>query len=138
MPATDWSVALGADDGHRLQPPATTSEIDAAEVALRLAFPETLRDLYLISNGVFDEPGQWFVIWPLSELISRNQQAWSTESGERTQLIGFGDDGTGDPFCIRSNGEVLAWSPIDGQATHLAQELASFWRAWLADTLPLR
>src|SRR4051794_541936 len=93
---------MRADDGYLLQQPATNSEIGAAETALRRPLPGTLRDLYLASNGVFDEPGQSFVIWPLPDLISRNQQAWADEHGERTQLIGFGDDGTGAPLlCSR-------------------------------------
>ena len=44
-----------------------------AEAELGATFPGEIRSLYLTSDGVFDEPGQWFVIWPVAELISRNQ-----------------------------------------------------------------
>jgi hypothetical protein len=91
------------------------------------------------SNGVFDRTGQWFVIWPLPEVVARNSKAWSfTDSQVRHKLVGFGDDGTGTPFWVPRDGStgVFAWSAIDGEATLLADSVAAFWSGWRAGTLP--
>jgi SMI1 / KNR4 family (SUKH-1) len=136
---TGWRQLLSADDGYELCPGAAAGEVTAAEAALTAVFPADLRQLYLASDGVFDRPGQWFVIWPLAEVITRNQQAWARDSSpSRRELVGFGDDGTGAPFCVPRHGgsEVSAWSPIDSEATLLAPSVAGFWSGWVAGTLP--
>jgi hypothetical protein len=139
MAVTDWRELLSADDGYELSPGAAAGEIAAAETALDTVFPADLRQLYVLSNGVFDRAGQWHVIWPLAEVIARNRQAWSQDgSPARRALTGFGDDGTGTPFCVPRDGGsgVSAWSPIDGKATLLARSMAGFWSGWQAGTLP--
>ena len=135
---TDWRQALGADDGYALRPGAEPGEVEAAQTALKAVFPEELRQLYLASDGVFDRPGQWFVIWPLSEVVTRNRQTWPHDGAARRELGGFGDDGTGAPFCVPRDGSsgVFAWSPITGEATLLAPSLPVFWSRWTASTLP--
>lgn len=135
----DWRQLLSADDGYALCPGAAGGEVAAAEAALGAVFAEDLRQVYLASNGVLDRPGQWFVIWPLAEVVTRNRQAWSLEGSQaRRGLVGFGDDGTGSPFCARRDGSggVFAWSAIDGEATPLASTVAGFWAGWVAGTLP--
>jgi len=135
----EWRQLLGADDGYELCPGAGDGEIAAAEAALGAVFPEQLREVYQASNGVFDRPGQWFVIWPLPEVVTRNREEWSlTDSPARLGLVGFGDDGTGDPFCVPRDGSdgVFHWSSIDGEATLLAGATAEFWPGWVAGTLP--
>jgi hypothetical protein len=139
MAVTGWRQLLRDDDGYELTPGAAAVEIAAAEAALEAVFPVGLRHLYLLSNGVFDRAGQWFVIWPLAEVITRNRQAWEQDgSPVRRELTGFGDDGTGAPFCVPRDGSngVSAWSPADGQATLLARSVAGFWSGWVAGTLP--
>jgi fermentation-respiration switch protein FrsA (DUF1100 family) len=135
----DWRQLLGADDGYELRPGATADVVAVAEAALGVVFPDDLREVYLASDGVFDRPGQWFVIWPLSEVVTRNRQAWAQgDSPARRGLVGFGDDGTGAPFCVRrdAGGGVFAWSAIGGEATLLAGTVAGFWSGWVAGTLP--
>jgi len=135
----EWRQLLSADDGYELGPGAAVSEVATVEAALGAVFPAQLREVYLASDGVFDRPGQWFVIWPLAEVVVRNGKAWSlTDSPVRRGLVGFGDDGTGAPFCIPRDGGrgVFAWSAIDGQATLLAGTVAGFWSGWLTGTLP--
>src|SRR5215468_909264 len=82
----DWRQLLGADDGYDLCPGATAGEVAAAEAALGTTFPAQLRGVYLASNGVFDRTGQWFVIWPLPEVVARNGIAWSVIDGAATLL----------------------------------------------------
>ena len=135
--AIEWRQLLGADDGYELCPDAGAGEIAAVEAALEAVFPEQLREVYQTSNGVFDRPGQWFVIWPLEMLAQENMQR--REVGVLpADLIAFGDDGTGDPFCVPGDGSdgVFYWSPIDGEATLLAGAIADFWSGWVAGTLP--
>jgi len=137
--AIDWQQLLSADGGYQLRPGAHAGDIAAAEAALEAVFPADLRELYLVSDGVFDAPGQWFVIWPLTEVVTRNQDPWSWEdSPARRALVGFGDDGTGDPFCVPRDGgdSAFAWSPIDGAATLLADTVAGLWSRWIEGTLP--
>ena len=135
----DWQQLLGAVDGYQLRPGAGAGKVAAAEAALEAVFPADLRELYLVSDGVFDAPGQWFVIWPLAEVVTRNRDAWSREGGPaRRALVGFGDDGAGAPFCVPRDGGggVFAWSAIGGEAALLADTVAGFWSGWIADTLP--
>jgi hypothetical protein len=135
----DWRQLLSADDGYELRPRAAAGEVAAAEAALGAVFPADLRQLYLVTDGVFDRAGQWFVIWPLPEAVTRNRERWSQgDSPARRELVGFGDDGTGAPFCVPRDGSsgVFAWSPIEGAATPLAGSVADFWSGWVAGTLP--
>jgi hypothetical protein len=135
----DWNGLLAAEDGYQTRPDASADEVAAAEAALTAAFPADLKDVYLVSDGVIDAAGQWFVIWPLAEVITRNQDAWSLGgTSPRRVLVGFGDDGTGAPFCVPRDGGVgvFAWSPITGEATLLADTVARFWSGWVAGTLP--
>jgi hypothetical protein len=135
----DWQQLLGADDGYELCPGVTADVVAAAEAALGVVFPDDLREVYLASDGVFDRAGQWFVIWPVSEVVTGNRQAWSLEdSPARRGLVGFGDDGTGAPFCVRRDGGggVFAWSAIGSEVTWLAGTVAEFWSGWVAGTLP--
>jgi hypothetical protein len=63
---------------------------------------------------------------------------YAGEGSGRQALVGFGDDGTGNPFCIRRDGgeAVYYWSPLDQEATLLAEDAAEFWRLWTANELP--
>jgi len=125
-------------DGVRLQSGVTDEELRDAEADLGCHLPQKLTSLYYRTDGVWDEPGQWFVIWALADIVARNREASQVEALARQQWIGFGDDGTGNPFCVaRRGGEaVYYWSPIDQEATFLADDLPSFWTARAAMTLP--
>jgi hypothetical protein len=128
----DWRTVLAKDDGNELQQAGSEAEVDQAEASLDAIFPLELRALYLATDGVFDKPGQWFVVWPLAEVVARNRLAWADESIARQGLVGFGDDGTGAPFCVPRDGSggVFTWNPIDAQAYRLADTVAQFWSGW--------
>jgi len=139
MTGVEW-VSMLSPERYRHGLPATAAELAAAEKALDATFPSDLRELYVVTDGVFDLPGEWFVIWPLADVVDRNQADWLTypHSPTRSDLVAFGDDGTGDPFCIARNGgcAVCYWSPIDDTATWLANTITDFWTRWHGDTLP--
>jgi hypothetical protein len=97
----------------------TTYDLDLAEIQLGHAFPVCLRGFYADTNGIFNTGGQWWVVWQLERLVHDNLAAWSSvDSRLPSTLLAFGDDGTGNPFCLDvsdSDGEhVLRWSWIDG------------------------
>jgi SMI1 / KNR4 family (SUKH-1) len=132
----DWRVLLVDEDGVELQPAASEAEVVRAEALLGAALPAELRALYLATDGVFDKPGQWFVVWPLAEVITRNLRAWAEEPTDRRELVGFGDDGTGATFCVpRDGGGVLVWNTLDGQAYRLADSVAQFWSGWSSGSI---
>ncbi|MDR6906092.1 hypothetical protein J2X63_001778 [Agromyces sp. 3263] len=125
-----WAVVLDRPEVST-RPPASRAELNAAEAKVDTALPLALRDLYLQTDGVWDRAGQWYVIWPLEHLLARN----GGTAAERTG-VAFGDDGTGNAFCIHTDGSVSYWSEIDAKHTCLAPDLESFWTAWVHDDLP--
>lgn len=129
---TDWRALLAEVDGVERRPGATKVAMDHAEAVLGAVFSAGLRTLYSATDGVFDKPGQWFVVWPLAEVVTRNQRAWADESAARQELVGFGDDGTGAPFCVPRDGGVgvFVWEPIEQQAFWLADTVEQFWSGW--------
>ncbi|MEU4675160.1 SMI1/KNR4 family protein [Amycolatopsis sp. NPDC023774] len=140
MTTGGWRERFLSDDGVVLQAPAAAVDLAAAETALDATLPEALRELYLVTDGVFDGPGQWFVVWPLSDVVERNRADWSSsvQGTARVDLVGFGDDGAGAPFCVpRAGGSgVFVWSAIDAAATRLADTVEEFYARWQASSLP--
>jgi SMI1 / KNR4 family (SUKH-1) len=128
----DWRTVLASNHGNQLRPSASAAELDRAEALLGAVFPDDLRGLYLATDGVFDKPGQWFVVWPLAEVVMRNRQAWAAQSTARQGFVGFGDDGTGAPFCVPRDGSigVFTWNPIEQRADRLAATVEQFWSGW--------
>jgi SMI1-KNR4 cell-wall len=124
--------------GRRAPRSPTLTKIEQAELALSAPFPDELRQLYLVCDGYWDEAGQWFVIWPLRDLLDRNAVLAEDNEWSETDLVAFGDDGTGNPYCFsRGSGPaVFYWSHIDAQATYLAPDFARFWRGWTQGMLP--
>lgn len=138
MEPNDWVKLLSSDVGIRMQPAASTSHLEACESAVGTTLPSSLRNLYLATDGIFDESGQWFLVWQLADVAKRNLLAWDVEGSERSDWVGFGDDGTGNPFCVRRSGgeDVYYWNPIDQEATYLAADAAAFWIAMTSNSLP--
>jgi hypothetical protein len=131
MILTDWRVLLQGADGYQTRPGATEELLAEHEERLGAVFPTGLRKLYQASDGVFDERGRWFVVWPLAELAGRNTKLWAAGDGQR-ELLGFGDDGTGAPFCVPRDGGpgVFSWNPVEAAPHWLANDVADFWTGW--------
>jgi len=124
----DWEQALAAERfGLRLSSGVSESALTGAGEALGSPLPGSLADFYRFTDGIFDEPGQWYVAWPLARLVGENQ------ARPLPGLVGFGDDGTGDWFAVRGrDGIVVYVSRVTGDQHHLADSLATFWSGWLA------
>ncbi|MFG1911669.1 SMI1/KNR4 family protein [Kribbella sp. NPDC048928] len=130
MCASAWWELLQADDRLRLQPPAGAAGLDSVERELGVKLPAQLRQLYDVSDGIYDLHGQWFAIWPLGDLVERNALDWiGWETEVRRTLLGFGDDGSGAPYCVAREGgsAIFKWSPIDQESTPIASTLRDFW-----------
>jgi hypothetical protein len=127
-----------AVDNYLLGDPPDSGAVEQAESDLEVSLPADLRELFRNTDGVFDVAGQWFVIWPLADVVARNRQAWAARGLDRRALLAFGDDGTGDPFCVACDGSraVVVWSEIDDSVTYMADDIERFWSAWTAGTLP--
>ena len=87
-----------------------------AEARLNVTLPGALKAIYLSADGRFNADGHWWVVWPLERLVADTLQRWS-EGMLDLSLVAFGDDGTGDPFCVYNGVEspVLRWSVIDAE-----------------------
>jgi hypothetical protein len=95
-------------------PGCDEGQLAAAENRLGKRLPASVRSLYVAVDGVFDADGQWWVVWPLDRLVTDNLSA-RRDGTLDDQLLAFGDDGTGDPFCVRldDGARVARWSCID-------------------------
>jgi hypothetical protein len=125
MVLVDWPRLLSTADGYETRPGVTEDEL-----AAHAPLPSQLRKLYLVSDGVFNRPGQWFVIWPLAELAGRNDPG-------RPELLAFGDDGTGGQFCVLRDDApgVFLWDPFLAAPRWLANDLGDFWLGWTTGTI---
>lgn len=133
----DW-VGLFARYSVGVQPPCAADAMHRAESALGFALPNDLQELFGLSDGLFDRAGQWWFIWPIERLIA-DTLALRSDLGSTLpdDVIAFGDDGAGTPFClIPSSGEsVYCRSPIDGRLRMLAGGLDEFLVGWLSGTI---
>jgi hypothetical protein len=133
-----WRRLLAADGEYELSPGVTADELAGVEAILDALFPAALRQAYLASDGALLRDGQYYPLWPLAEVLRRNRDDWSWDDRkERHELVGFGDNGTGEPFCVDRVGSdtVYHWGPIGGEVTPLAGTLAEFWAGWNAGTI---
>jgi hypothetical protein len=132
MFVTDLRAVLTSTAGYQMQPGATAEGLALVEKRLEATLPAQLRKLYQVSDGVFDKRGQWFVVWPLAELVRRNELDWAADGIGRRELLGFGDDGIGAPFCVPRDGGsgVFTWNPVDATPYWLANDIDEFWIGW--------
>ena len=123
-PVAEWSTP--ADD-FELGQPASDASIADAEARLGTRLPDALAPMYRANDGVYDQAGQWWVIWPLAQVVEAI--VWLTgRDGYPDRWIAFGDDGAGDPFCFqRDNGSITCLHMIEQVHQELAPSLTDFW-----------
>jgi hypothetical protein len=100
---------------------------------LGIRLPEPIRGLLREGDGRYAEDGRWWVVWPLDRIVEENLAAWE-HRGLPRHLLAVGDDGTGDPFCVRvpeGDDHVVRWSWIDSDVTVSEGSWADFCRVWL-------
>lgn len=97
-------------------PGCDEGQLDEAETRLGVTLPGALRAMYRATDGRFNAGGQWWVVWPLERVVADTLRAWGDGTLDRT-LVAFGDDGTGNPFCVNSAAEspVVRWSFIGSE-----------------------
>lgn len=109
------------------------ARIAEAEAVLAVTVPEPVRGLYRASDGWFASEGQWFVVWPLARLVDDNLAGW--DRGLPRNLLAFGDDGTGNPFCVdldEPHDAVVRWNWIDLDVEYREGSMADFRSTWLS------
>ncbi len=134
--AADWSLTLTPERRNLTVTTGCSEEaMRHAETVLGRSLPRDLASLMSYSNGLVDASAESQVVWPLSRLVTDNLKAWASEDlALPAALLGFGDDGSGDWFCMRSqdpSASILHWSWIDGAARPIAHGLRSFLPRWL-------
>jgi cell wall assembly regulator SMI1 len=95
-------------------PGCDEDQLADAENRLGKRLPASVRSLYVAVDRAFDGDGQWWVVWRLDRLVIDNLSAWR-DGRLDDSLLAFGDDGTGDPFCVQldDDAHVVRWSFID-------------------------
>ena len=88
------------------------------------------RRLFLAGDGRYRADGQWWVVWTLNRVIADNRRAWHDQT-LRDTLVAFGDDGTGNPFCVATTGgPVVRWSWIDNDIEQTEGSMHDFLSTW--------
>jgi cell wall assembly regulator SMI1 len=126
-----WVESLGAAGVEAAEACAEVVLV-TAERRLSRPLPHDLRRLYTAADGLYDKPGDWWKVWPLSRLVDENLRVWATAALDEA-LLAFGDDGTGDPFCVTSDDPmtVVRWSWIDHAIESQVGGMADFMREWI-------
>ena len=104
-----------------------------AEEQLGVLVPEPVRVLYAASDGRRNDAGQWDVVWPMARVVEENRRAWAERTLPR-EMLAFGDDGTGAPFCVSlatHRDEVLRWNWIDAAVETGEGTVEDFSSKWL-------
>ena len=116
----------------RFRQGASKEQLDALERRLRGPIPGDLRALLLESDGFYDVEGRWEVAWSCDRIAEETERL-RAEGLVGEDVLCFGDDGTGDPFCIshQDGGPVCHLYPITVEMTVLADSLLAFWDGWL-------
>ena len=102
------------------------------ERALGVQMPASLRRIYEAGDGRFNALGQWWVFWPLDRVATDAPLAW--ERGMPRHVLPFGEDGTGNPFCLdlrASAATVQRWNWIDGDFESNEGAIDVFIQTWV-------
>jgi hypothetical protein len=120
----EWSTP--ADDFEH-GPPASDASIAETEERLGTRLPDALASMYRATDGVCDRAGQWWVIWPLAQMVEAADWLQNAD-GYPDRWIAFGDNGAGDPFCFqRDDGSITCLHMIEQEHQNLASSFTDFW-----------
>ncbi len=109
------------------------SGVESVERRLSVSLPAGLRCTPRATVAGQKPAGQWWVVWPLARLAEDNERAWADGKLAR-DLLAFGDDGTGNPFCVILSSdadEVLRWNWLDQDVEVNEGSMEQFVRTWL-------
>jgi hypothetical protein len=126
--------------------PAGEDQVVAAEKALKVKFPDDLRNLLKESNGVATGRFGCSLVWSVERIKRENLSIRSQKSFQDLympfdHLLFFGDSGSGDQFAFAIlNGAVrlpyiFEWDHETDSRTKVAFSLQQFLERWFSGTL---
>ena len=129
-------ISLLAREGYEVAPPQSRELLAQAQAETIPPWPPSLVSLYEACDGVLDLLAQHWAIWPLRQLVEENRHLRDTNGDFPIEAIAFGDNGCGEPFCVRVDDPgVSCWYPIETEARIVASDMKEFWEAWDSGTL---
>jgi hypothetical protein len=122
-------MAEWATGRMELNPPASEEEVQAAQAALGVQFPEDYIAFLKHSNGAEGKIGEagWLWLYPLADVVSSTKELWriSEEDGldgldDLHPYVHLGSDGGAETYMLNPSlpqiyeWELLALEPVDG------------------------
>jgi len=128
-------------------PPGSERAVRDAEVALQVAFPESLRGLLLEADGVEGEFGLG-LIWPAARICGdnvrfRKDPGFAELYMPFQPLLFFADAGNGDQFAFVvlagaiPRPDVFVWDHENDSRTWVAPSLETYLQWWLSGRIEL-
>jgi cell wall assembly regulator SMI1 len=141
----------GTTSKPRFSPPVSTEDIAAAEDQLGTKLPASLTSLLMETDGVMDmmsvRGGDYFanmwLIWPTERIVAesledRSEYVLVASDADTSDLVFFADAGADGilfafPPASANTGDtkVVAWHPLRGTVSDLADSLEDFIARWL-------
>jgi cell wall assembly regulator SMI1 len=147
----DRPQPAGTSSKPRFSPPASTGDIAAAEDQVGRKLPPSLTSLLLETDGVMDMMsvggGDYFenmwLMWPTERIVAesledRSEYVVNPSDADTSELVFFADAGAdGILFAFppasanTCDTKVVAWHPLRGTVSDLADSLEDFIDGWL-------
>lgn len=141
----------GRTSKPRFSPPASAEDIAAAEDQLGRKLPPSLTSLLMETDGVMDMMsvrggdyfGNMWLIWPAERIVEetledRSEDVVAPSDADTSELVFFAGAGVdGILFGFPPAGadscdtKVVAWHPLRGTVSDLADSLEDFVEGWL-------
>lgn len=152
MPDTSWrEFVKRICTTCEFYPVVAIATIEEIESTLKLTLPDSLRQLLMETNGLYDNYSQHRFIWNAEDIRAINQEMRSNTSRlvvaddymTFESLLFFGSagvDGIWFAFPVTVSGKVqdrniIAWYPIEDSRPVVAHSLQIFIEHWLSGKL---
>jgi hypothetical protein len=130
------NLAQRLDPESDFAAPVTRDQIAGAETALKIAFPNELRELLIETDGIVVNYGLARV-WPLARIVKDNLDFRSNADFPSLYmpfepLLFIGDDGGGDQYAYRilagkiENLDVFVWEHESDSRNWFARDLRDY------------
>ncbi|MEZ7173082.1 SMI1/KNR4 family protein [Sporosarcina sp. OR05] len=141
-----WKDYIGTiSKEYAFKSPASEAELRQITDVLHVELPRKLLELYVETNGVFDQFG-CPLIWSTTQIVKdnsffRNFTDYQDLYMPFDHLLFFSDNGCGDLFgyrilngCIETE-DIYVWNHEDDSRTWVASSLETFIKGWITGEL---